>query len=121
MLDSLFTPLCLQTGWESSLSAYSAGALTSHEVEGLKVRHPHGEKEVDSEMEIGPLSQCPCSHLRTSTFPHLHTSTPPHLQAVMGLFLKRAVPALSTHYISFKKEEGVSSFLMLLEVRDNSG
>ena len=34
----------------------------------------------------------------------------------MGLFLKRAVPALNSHYISFKREEGATSFLLLLEV-----
>lgn len=39
------------------------------------------------------------------------------LKAVMGLFLKRAVPALHTHYTSFKSEEGLESFMLLLEVR----
>ncbi|GAX72663.1 hypothetical protein CEUSTIGMA_g119.t1 [Chlamydomonas eustigma] len=38
------------------------------------------------------------------------------LKALMGLFLKRAVPALNTHYIAFPRAEGVPSFLLLLEM-----
>jgi hypothetical protein len=38
------------------------------------------------------------------------------LKALMGLFLKRAVPALNTQYTAFSRQEGVASFLLLLEM-----